>query len=199
MFIIKKIKSYLLTGLSVLLPIILTIYAIKFFVSFISSFTSDIVKYVPFLQIKSIPHSEIVTLIFLIIALGYITKLLFLERFISTLEEKIVKKIPLISNLYLGIKKITSLIKKNSDERKQTVVWVKINENETYIIGFLVNTIHTKHTPNNQIFYSIFIPTTPNPVTGYNIITKKENIMYTDINREDALSMIISGGIIQPK
>jgi uncharacterized membrane protein len=198
MLLLKKIKSYFTTGLYFLLPIFLTFYALKTVSYFLLSLSNEILFYLPFLRIRDQVYSEVGSILALIIILGYIINLLNLENILRAIEERIIKQIPLISNIYLGIKKITALIKSNKEKKEQTVVWVKLNDRETYILGFLVNTIDEKHTPNNETLYSVFVPTTPNPVSGYYIITKRENLVYTKINPEDAISMIISGGIIQP-
>lgn len=199
MSLFQTIKSFLLSGIYIVFPIALTGYLIKIIFSFCSSILENLEKYFYFLKIKTIPHSQILMLLLLIFILGTIVKILNLEKKIHEIEKKILTHIPLISHIYIGIKKIVSIFKNKKDTSKQPVVWVKIKDN-ICIIGFVVGKLEKHNCPNEtDIFYSIFIPATPNPVTGHYIIATEKEFYYNNFSREDALSIIISGGIIRPE
>jgi uncharacterized membrane protein len=69
-----------------------------------------------------------------------------------------------------------------------------------YSIGFLANQVDEKIAPHGKIkYFSVFIPTTPNPTSGFLILVPEDEITIIDISRQDAMAMIISGGIIQPE
>lgn len=199
MKITSVIKTFFLSGLYIVFPIATTLYIIKIIFSFLTSFAIVIEKYCYFLKIYNTPHSELIVLIILIFILGITVKILNLEKKIQELEKKILTHIPIISHIYIGIKKIIAIFKNKKDTSSQSVVWVKIKDN-TYIIGFIVGTLEKENTPiKDEIFYSIFIPATPNPVTGHYIIATEKEFYYNNLSREEAISIIISGGIIRPE
>ncbi len=117
-------------------------------------------------------------------------------------EKKIIQKIPVIKIVYSGIKKITHLIKQSQSNTNESelVAWIKLPKLNIYCIGFYVGELETQYAPDKEKkYFSFFIPTTPNPVTGYYVIAGEGEFIFNQMTREEAISIIVSGGIIRPE
>ena len=110
--------------------------------------------------------------------------------------EDILNKIPFVSKVYKTVKNITDTISNQNNNSFQKVVIIQYPRKGlwTYamVTGECINS-------NKEEFYNLFVPTTPNPTSGYLIIIKKENVIDTDISVDDGLSIIISGGMVSPE
>lgn len=199
---LEKIKKYFVVGILLLLPLCITLYILKILGGLLSSFLGLIHRNFYFLAILPIPQSEVITIIILILLLGYVIKKLHLENVIFNFEKKIIQKIPLIKTIYSGIKKITNLIKQTQSNTNQAelIAWVKLPKLNVYCIGFYVGELEPEYAPEKEKkYFSFFIPTTPNPVTGYYIIAAEGEFVFNQMSREEALSLVVSGGIIRPE
>lgn len=198
-----SIKKFFLLGFYVILPISITIYILKILFSFFSSFTLSINKYFNFLTIYDIPYSEFVVITILIILLGTIIHYTKIENIIYHIEKNIINHIPIINSIYNGIKKITQMIKKEKKNKSLTdtnlIVWIKLPQLNIYSLGLMIGELERKYCPDEKKYFSIFIPTTPNPMTGYYTIAAEGEFVFNSMSREEAISIIISGGIIRPE
>lgn len=201
MITLNKIKKYFIRGLIIVLPILITFYILKAIVNFLIQFLYIIQKDFFFLKIYNIPQSQIIVLLLLIIFIGYIIKKLNLESQIFNIEKKLIQKLPIINTIYSGIKKITNLIKKSQNSQtSELIAWVKLPKLNIYCLGFFIGELEQKFSPDTNIkYFSFFIPTTPNPMTGYYIIAAENEFIFNSMTREEAISIIISGGIIRPE
>jgi uncharacterized membrane protein len=101
--------------------------------------------------------------------------------------------------VYSGIKKLVDAFSFQDKVSFTKVVRVEFPRPGIYSIGFLANQIDETIAPDiHKKYYTIFIPTTPNPTSGFLIIAPEDEITIIDISRQAAMAMIISGGIIQP-
>ncbi len=200
--ILKKyfdtVTHLFLAGLFTLLPITITL---SFFIAsfkFIKNMLEPLKSInIPFLM--NIPHSEIILCAAVIIIAGLLLKSLLLKSFMD-LGERILSQIPIFKTIYTSVKQITSAFSPSGENNFKKVVLVKFPQNQTYGIGFLTNELPSELAPEKEIqFYTVFIPTSPNPTSGFFIIVKKEDYILMDISSKDAMAMIISGGMILPK
>lgn len=199
---LKKIKKYFAVGVLILLPFCITVYVLKIIAGCFSSFLRLIHDNFYFLALAQIPYSELITIGLFIFLLGYIIKKLDLETVIFNFEKKIIQKIPLIKIVYNGIKKITNLIKQSQSNtnKSELIAWIKLPKLNIYSIGFYVGELETQYAPDKEKkYFSFFIPTTPNPVTGYYIIAAEGEFVFNQMTREEAISIVVSGGIIRPE
>jgi uncharacterized membrane protein len=101
--------------------------------------------------------------------------------------------------VYSGIKKLVDAFSFQDKVSFTKVVRVEFPRPGIYSIGFLANQVDTTIAPNtDKKYFSIFIPTTPNPTSGFLIVAPEEQITILNLSRQEAMAMIISGGIIQP-
>lgn len=190
----QYIQHLFVTGLLFLLPITITFALFNFFFSVIKNWLVPIRNLeIPF--INTIPHHEIIILIGFIFIIGVLIKAFILRPLVIVLEESL-GKIPLIRTVYMGIKQLVYAFSSHDQTSFKKVVVVQYPRAGIYSIGFLTKDIPTEISSNNLV--GVYIPHTPNPASGNFIMVAKQDVHETDLNRQEATALIISGGIVQP-
>ena len=134
-----------------------------------------------------------------ILAIGVVIRALFLKRFVLQFEE-ILFKVPLVRPIYSGIKQLIHAFSIQDKITFKKVILVEFPRPGLYSLGFLTSELPSSIAPTpNEKFYNIFIPTTPNPTSGFFVILSEKEFKEVDLTRQEAMAMIISGGIIQPE
>lgn len=186
-----------LNGLITLLPITITVWVFSFSFSLIKGWLSPL-KYlhVPFLS--SIPQAEILLAFVIIFISGVLFKSIVIRSLLEVFEY-ILQRVPLVRPVYLGVKHLVQAFSPSDTNTFQRVVLVEFPRKGIYSIGFQTSELAPELAPTQEnSFYSIFIPTTPNPTTGYFIIVHKEEVRALHLTTQEAMALIISGGIVQP-
>jgi uncharacterized membrane protein len=201
MQVLKKIKKNFVKGLYITLPVTLTFYIFSLAINFVSFHLQFIHHFLKIPIIKNIPYSEIVIFILIIIIIGKISNFFIVDKIINFTEEQTIKKIPIVSLIYNGMKQIIKTLKISETEKKenQAVAWVKIPHQGFFALGLYAGKLETQYQPKKEkTYHSFFLPSTPNPVTGHYIIAEEGEFIFISMTKEEAISMIISGGIIRP-
>lgn len=190
--------SLFFTGLLTLLPITLTIAVFTISFRVLLGWLEPLKRFgLPFIGVT--PYSELILAVTIIFIAGALYNMLLLRPIIHGIE-KLFEKIPLIRPVYSGIKKLVHAFSFQDKLSFTKVVRVEFPKKGLYSIGFLANQVDENVGPQgNTKYFSVFIPTTPNPTSGFLILVPEEDITVVDISRQDAMAMIISGGIIQPE
>ena len=192
-------KSLFLKGLFTLLPLTLTVALINFLFNLLKSWLFPVYQLEPE-SFKIIPHSEILLVILVIFAVGVIMKILIVTHIVDTIENSIFSRIPLLRQIYFGIKQLTNALNPNDEITFKHVVNVPFGPAGTYALGFLTNYVSADFSPNkDEKYVSVFVPTTPNPTTGFYLVVPEKDCRILDITRQEAMTVIISGGILQPE
>ncbi len=198
------IKSALINGTLTILPFTLTIGLFMVSFNIIIAWLRPVQSLLehPIRFLASIPYKNIANQLFLlilgIVIFGIIIKTLLLKRFIGRLE-KLLFKIPLIRPVYSGIKQLIHAFSVQDKITFKKVVLVEFPRKGLYSLGFLTSELPLEISPNSQEkFYNMFNPTTPNPSSGYFVMLSENSFKTVDLTRQEAMAMIISGGIIQP-
>ena len=200
MLIINRIKNYFLNGLFSIIPIFLTFNLIKTIINILSGWLYPLNKI--FGNKILFIYSEIIIAFILITIIGILFKSLFINLIVKYFETYIIGNIPIAKNIYSGIKKISNLIKTKNEvqDNVQMTAWVHLPYKGIYCLGLMTGKLDKDLAPNqNKNYYSFFIPHTPNPMSGYYVIIEEGDFVFTNMTRQEAMSMIISGGIIRPK
>ncbi|HLJ31457.1 MAG TPA: DUF502 domain-containing protein [Candidatus Babeliales bacterium] len=194
---IDKICTLFLTGLFSILPITLTIAVFTITFRVIVSWLEPLKRFnIPFLN--QIPYSEVILAIAIIFIAGTLYNMFLLRPIIHAIEN-LFSRIPLIRPVYSGIKKLVEAFSFQDKASFTKVVRVEFPRPGIYSIGFLANQVDETIAPDaRHKYFTIFIPTTPNPTSGFLIVAPEHEIAVIDISRQAAMAMIISGGIIQP-
>ncbi len=194
---IDSVSSLFLTGLFCILPVTLTISVFTISFRVIVNWLEPLRRFdIPFLN--AIPYSEVILAIAIIFITGTLYNMFLLRPIIHGIEN-LFSRIPLIRPVYSGIKKLVHAFSFQDKASFTKVVRVEFPRPGIYSIGFLANQVDEKIAPDiHTKYFSIFIPTTPNPTSGFLIIVPEEQIAILEISRQEAMAMVISGGIIQP-
>jgi len=193
---LNKLRNYFFTGVVVLIPIGITLYLTKFIIQVSSKLIPKEINpnhYLPF----SIPGIEILLSIFIITLIGGLS-LSFLGKKILQLIDDLFKRIPLLRTIYSAIVQMTeSFANKNND--KKSVVLVEYPRKGSWAVGFATKKNKTeisKKTGKNLI--NVFIPTTPNPTSGFLLMFPEDEVIYLDMTFEEASKFIVSAGTSNP-
>ncbi len=195
----QTLQSLFLKGLFTLLPLTLTLTLVSFCFNLIKSWLQPVYQLEPE-SLRIIPHSEILLVILAIFAVGVIMQLFIVTHVVDTIENSILNRIPLLRQVYFGIKQLVNALNPNDQITFKHVVNVPFGAPGTYALGFLTNYIVPELAPNKEIKYvSVFVPTTPNPTTGFYLVVPEVDCRILNITRQEAMTVIISGGILQPE
>ena len=195
--ILVKFRNYFFTGVVVLIPIGITLYFTLFLIIISSKFLPKEINpnhYLPY----DIPGVEIVISIFLITFIGWLS-LSFIGRKLLEILNNILKRIPILRTIYSALSQMTETFTKG-ESGKKNVVLIEYPRKGMWAVGFATkdNTgeISTK-TKKNLV--NVFIPTTPNPTSGFLLMFPKEEVIYLDMTFEEASKFIVSAGTSDPK
>lgn len=213
---IKKVKAYFYTGLIALLPIILTVYIFNWIVSIMmsllgNSFVTIIIQklLLKFVEERDMDYYfqllvyfiSLVTMIVGTCLVGFTLKIVFFARIIKKAKELFIK-IPLIKQVYTTISQIIDLTMSDREKSYQKVVMVEYPRKGIYSIGFLTsedNFLISEVIGDGKKMCNVFIPTSPNPTSGMFIIVPEDEVKILDVKIDDAVKLIISGGVILPE
>lgn len=192
------IRSYFFSGLLIILPFALTVALLNFSLKLLTGWLQPIHALEP-QCLKEIPHSEIIIVVLVIFLTGMIVKLFFLEPIIHFIES-IFFRIPLMRAIYGGIKQLIKAFTAQDEMTFQKVVYVQFPYEGNYSLGFLTSALPEEVTPQKGIAYvNVFVPTTPNPTSGFLIQVPENKLIIANLTRHEAMSLIISGGIVKPE
>jgi uncharacterized membrane protein len=197
--IIGHLWSLFLSGLLTILPLTLTIVLFHTAFNLVARWLIPVRAFVPSSLIKAIPYAEIIIIILGIFLLGTLLKIFFVQPIINFIES-LIFKIPLVRPIYSGIKQLVNAFSPQDKHSFKQVVLIEFPRKGTYSIGFLTSELPREILPgHSEILCNVFIPTTPNPTTGFFIVLPQSEIQVIDLTRQEAMAMIISGGIILPE
>ncbi len=199
----NRFQKNLLTGFFIALPAMATIWILSVMVKIIGSPFGKILNNI-FADGRMDPFFELllgfIIAIVLLSLFGFLAKLSFMRSVFSKIEAYIVT-VPVISSVYSTIKSFVSAITSNS-KSFQSVAIVEYPSKGIFSIGFITQeTFPTVKTESGIIFRNmtaVFIPTTPNPTSGFFILLPKEKVEILEISIEDGLKLIISAGAVGP-
>ena len=200
----KNIRRKLVAGLLVVFPIFITFIVIKFLFGLIGGILSPVVERA-FILLGSSPKGTvddfIVTSIAFILtfsALYFIGVIAtnFFGKLILNFFEAILNKTPIIKNIYTSSKKLIEIISLPSRQSFKRVVIVEYPRVGMKAFAFVTGNIKTK---DGAELTSIFVPTTPNPTSGFLIYLPEDDIIETSMDIEEGMKLIISGGILVPE
>lgn len=189
--------SIFLNGFLTLLPITLTIALFRFSIRLIKGWLEPLNSLLEATIFAQIPHSEIIVVVVFIMLVGILMRNFILRSLINTLEA-IVSRIPLVRPVYTGFKQLVQALGAQNGAPFKKVVLVEFPRAGVYSIGFLTSDFPAQFAPSSEQLCNVFIPTTPNPTAGFLIAVPYHTIKVIDMTRQEAMTMIMSGGIILP-
>jgi len=191
------IWSVFLNGLITILPLTLTIALFNVSFKLLKGWLKPVARLKPHF-LDFVPHAEILIVLLFVLLVGTLLNL-FLARSIVHAFEDIIARTPLIRPLYAGIKQLVQAFSMQDKDSFKSVVMVEFPRKGMYSIGFLTGELPQTLQPSDTMHVNVFVPTTPNPTTGFLIIVPQDEVKIIDISRQEAMALIISGGIIKPE
>jgi len=185
----KKLRNRFIAGLVILTPVVVTVYVfIILFLKVDSLLAPLIYRFVGW----EIPGMGFLAILLLIFLTGLIARN-YLGRKLIGVGEKIMTKIPLINRIYLALQQISQTFLAQKRAIFKEAVLIEYPRKGLYAIGFV-----TSHMEEGKML-GIFLPTTPNPTSGFLLFLPREEAIPLQMKVEDALKLVISGGAVAPE
>lgn len=192
------IRSRLISGLLLLLPLLITflilrvlyLFTVGMLVPMLNELFGNMPDFLIFLISIAVP-------LLIIYIIGLLANH-FIGRKIVSIGEKIITQVPLLRTLYSAAKNVvdTFSVSTTGTAAFKTVVFIEFPRRGTISVGFITGC--TEDSAGRQ-YSKVFVPTSPNPTSGFFMIVPEEEIIKTDMSVEDGLKMVVSGGILSPK
>ena len=194
--LITKLRNYFLAGIITLIPIFITVYLTFLVIDVFSRIVPDAInpnKYLPF----RIPGLEILIAVLITVLIGFVS-LSYFGKKILTLGEQLLQKVPVLRSVYSGATQFTKSFQSAEDgSSNKKVVLIEFPRSGSWAVGFATNENSKQISSKiNDTLVNVFIPTTPNPTSGFLVLIPKKDIIYLNMNFEDAMKFIISVGAI---
>lgn len=194
------IRAYFLAGVLVTAPIGITLYLTWAFLSFIDIRVRSILpaRYYEQYSDLAIPGVGILVAFIFFILIGWFAKN-FLGRLILRLSEYVVHRVPVIRSVYAAVKQIFETVMTTQSQAFREVVMFEFPRQGIWAMGFVTGTTkgEVQRLTENEVV-NVFFPTTPNPTSGFLLFIPRKDLVFMDMKVEEALKMIVSGGIVTP-
>lgn len=196
-----KLRAYLFTGILVTAPVAITFYMAYKFILWVDILVNKMIpeqyqldNYLPF----TIPGLGSIVLVAVLIVVGMFAAG-FMGRFFLRLGEWIVYKVPLVSSVYSVLKQIFETFFSSKTQAFSKVVLLEYPRKGIWILGFVSSEIKGEVKAQfKEEMLNIFIPTTPNPTSGFLIFVPKKDTVELDMSVEEGIKFVISGGLVEP-
>lgn len=203
---IRHFRNAFISGLVLLLPLAITVFVINLL---LGKFGAPVGQIILNLLDLDIPDKSIINLIVNVIALflviifimmvGFITKY-FVGKWFFSIGERIIDRLPVINTVYKSVKQIVDTFSRDQKAVFQSVVLVEYPRKGSYGIGFLTGEAKGEvQIKTEKEMLNVFIPTTPNPTSGFLLLFPKEDVTFLDMTISDGMKLIISGGAVIPE
>ena len=197
---VNFIKRYFFTGLLISAPIGATIYITIFIVEFIAGLVPQRFNpngLLPEIIGYEIPGLELIIAFLSFILIGLIFSTLFGKAILGYFDN-LITRIPFAGNVYKAIKQITETFS-NADAAYQKVVLIEYPRKDIYAIGFMTGETKGEIKDRKKIdMVNVFVPTTPNPTSGFLLFFAKDDVVELDMSVEDAIKLVVSAGMVVP-
>ena len=194
--IFSRIRNYFITGVLVLIPIGITVYLTIFLIKISSKLLPKELNpdyYLPY----NIPGLEIIISLILITVIGWLSLTFLGKRFIAFFES-ILNRIPILRTIYSSAEQLLENFSQDK-KNKKSVVLIQYPRQGVWAIGFATkeNTGKIKNAIGEETI-NVFVPTTPNPTSGFLLMFPKKDVIFVDLTFEEASKFVVSAGSINP-
>ena len=187
-----KLRNYFFTGVIVLIPIGFTLYLSKFLINFSTKLVPSGLNpntYLPY----AIPGIEIILTIVFITVVGGLSLTFIGKKFLQIIDD-LFKRMPILRTIYSAIGQMTDSFREQEGNKKSVVLF-EYPRKGSWAVGFATkeNTGEISDKTNINLV-NVFVPTTPNPTSGFLLMIPKEDLIYLDMTFEEASKFIVSAG-----
>lgn len=202
---LASLRNAFFTGLLLLAPVAVTWLVFSWLVDKVGGGFRDIFFFYVPENLRNNPNLAVgwdilstIIVIILVTALGYVSRL-FLGKYFGAVAERFILNIPGIGTVYSTVKQIVDTFSSQNRNLFSKVVLVQFPRAGMYSVGFLTNKAQGEpQARTKDEVWTVFIPTTPNPTTGFLVMLPKEEILELEMSVGDGMKMIISGGAVVP-
>ena len=195
--IFLRLRNYFFTGVVVLIPIGFTLYLSKFLINFSTNLVPTGLNpntYLPY----AIPGLEIFLTVIFITFVGGLSLSFLGKKFLQIVDE-LFKRIPILRTIYSALGQMTDSFR-NQESNKKSVVLIEYPRKDTWAVGFATKENKGEiNDKTNKELINVFVPTTPNPTSGFLLMFPKKDLIYLDMTFEEASKFIVSAGTSNPK
>ena len=196
----KRLTNYLISGLLFWIPLALTVLVIKFFLEVVNNLVPA--RFLPEALLNldtSIPGSGFVFVVLILLITGALVTNI-LGRKLLDLWERALNKIPGFRNIYNALKKISSTVLNTSSESFRKAFLIQYPSKGIWVVAFQSGDYKGEiEEIIGEDVINLFVPTTPNPTSGFLLFVPRKDVIILDMNVEEGIKMVISGGIVTPK
>lgn len=195
-----QLRRYLVTGMFIWVPLGVTIFIFQFFIGF----ADGLLQLFPdawqpkVLLGFDIPGLGVIVALVILLLTGFLASN-YLGRFLLGIGDEILEHIPLVRSVYSAAKQISETMFSNKGKSFRKVVMIRYPQKDTWSLAFqtsdTLGELNVK-VPGHMI--SVFVPTTPNPTSGFLLMVPPEDVIELEMSVDDALKMVISLGVIVP-
>ena len=203
--LMARLRNYFLTGLVIAAPLFLTVYIVRIFIDWIDSAVTPYipVAYKPDTYLHySVPGFGVLVALLFITLLGFLTANIVGRRLVN-MGESLLARMPIVRNLYRGLKQIFETAVSPNTRAFKTVGLVEFPRKGMWSIAFVVGDtkgeVVTKIPGADDDLVNVFVPTTPTPLSGYLVFVKKSELVLLDMTIEEGAKMVISAGLVTPE
>ncbi len=197
----RRIRNVFITGLLITLPIALTYFILQFLFRNLDALSPVFTKVLidmgaPIPEGYRVPALGLITTLLIVLAVGWFTTNFFGKKFLH-LGETIVEKIPFVRRIYKGSKQVVQSIANADTSAFRKVVLLEFPRRGMLAIGFVTGSTQGEVqilTKENAL--NVFVPTMPNPTSGFLIFAPPEELTEIDMSIEDGIKYVVSGGIV---
>jgi len=197
----KAFRNYLIGGLLVWIPIMITVWVVRFLSRILDN---SLVLLPPPWRPEAVfgtyvPGLGIVLSLLLLFLTGVLVKNLFGGRIVAGLES-LVQRVPVIGPVYAGAKTFSETVLTDKGTSFKQVLIVEFPRKGAWSVGFLTaENLEEVRARTGEDMISVFVPTTPNPTTGFIIVVNRSEVVFLDMSVEEAFKMILTLGVVAPK
>ncbi|HDQ41882.1 MAG TPA: DUF502 domain-containing protein [Desulfonatronum sp.] len=196
----RFIRANLLAGILFLTPVMATFFFLRLFFNWVDGLLNFLPNrfrpenFLPF----PIPGLGLILLFGTLLLTGFVVRN-YLGRKLVKIWDRIIETIPLVNKLYLAVKQLVETIFNRSPQDFKRVVLVEFPKEGSYVLGFVTGVAvgETQRKTHRNVI-NVFVPTTPNPTSGFFLMIPEESVIPMDMSVEDAFKLLVSGGIISP-
>jgi len=196
---VKRLRNYFISGLLFWIPLALSVIVIKFFLELVNNLIPQ--KYLPEAIFKldtSIPGSGIILVLLVILITGVLVTNI-LGRKLVALWEKVLNKIPGFRNIYNVLKKVSDTVFNTSTESFRKAFLIQYPSKGIWVIAFQSGDYRDEaESIIGKEIINLFVPTTPNPTSGFFVLIAKKDAFELDMSVEEAFKLVISAGVVTP-
>lgn len=196
----RKVRNYLIGGLLIWIPIMITVWVVRFLSGILDS---SLLLLPPSWRPEAVfgtyvPGLGIVLSLLLLFVTGVVVKNLFGGQMVAGLES-LVRRIPVVGSVYGGAKTFSETVLTDKGKSFKQVVMLEFPRKGVFSIGFITShELEEAQAKTEQEVTSVFVPTTPNPTTGFLVMAPKEELIHMDMTVDEAFKMLLTLGVVVP-